>query len=205
MSSDAQKLSRVKLTVKAGLEHFRDRVVLVETDNRVTQAYINHFGSRSVFSNSIARDLWSMCYRAHIPLVAVCRLNKVNVRADCLSCWKHDHTDIRLEPKVFKMIDRRYGPHSVDLFATRNNWLLDRYVSWRPDPSAVAVYAFMFPLKGKNPYCFPPVACIPQLLREVLRQQVTVTVVALSWQAAWRPDLNWLLLEPPRWLPSHSI
>ena len=115
---------------------------------------------------------------------------------DCLSCWKHDHTDIRLEPKVFEIIDRRYGPHSVDLFATRDNRLLDRYVSWRPDTSAVAVDAFLFPLKGENLYCFPPVSCIPRLLREVLRQQVTVTLVARDWQAAWRPDLNRLLLKP---------
>ena len=49
------------------------------------------------------------------------------------------------------MIDRRYGPHLVDLFATRDNWLLNRYVSWRPDPSAVAVDTFMLPLKGENP------------------------------------------------------
>ena len=54
MSSDARELSGVKLTVKAGLEHFRNRVVLVETDNKVTQAYTNHLGSRSVFLNSIA-------------------------------------------------------------------------------------------------------------------------------------------------------
>ena len=44
MSSNARELSGVKLTVKADLEHFRNRVVLVETDNKVTQAYINHLG-----------------------------------------------------------------------------------------------------------------------------------------------------------------
>ena len=59
-----------------------------------------------------------MCYQAHILLVALHRPGKVNVRADRLYCWKHDHNDIRLNPKVFNMIDKRYGPHSVDLFAT---------------------------------------------------------------------------------------
>ena len=78
------------------------------------------------------------------------------------------------------MIDQRYGPHLVDLFATLDNRLLNRLVSWRPDPSAIAVDAFMFPLKGKNPYSFPPVTCISRLLREVLRQQVTITLVALD-------------------------
>ena len=56
MPSNAQELSGVKLTVKAGLEHFRNRVMLVETDNKVTQAYINHLGGRSLFFSSIARD-----------------------------------------------------------------------------------------------------------------------------------------------------
>ena len=180
-------------------------MVLVETDNKVTQAYINHLGGRSIFLNSIARDLWSMCYRAHILLVAVHRPGKVNVRADRLSRWKHDHTDIRLSKAAFEIVDRRYGPHSVDLFATRDNRLLPRYVSWHPDPSAVAVDAFLFPLKGENPYCFPPVTCIPRLLREVLRQQVTVTLIAPDWQAAWRPDLDRLLLDPPLRLPTDSI
>ena len=89
---------------------------------------------------------------------------KVNVRADRLSKWKHGHTDIRPEPKVFEMIACWYSPHSVDLFATRDNQLLDRYVTWRPDPLAVAINAFLFLLKGENPYCFPPVSCIPWLL-----------------------------------------
>jgi len=205
MSSNARELSGVKLTVKAGLEHFRNRVVLVETDNKVTQAYINHLGGRSLFLNSIARDIWSMCYQAQILLVAVHRPRKVNVRADRLSRWKKDHTDIRLKPAVFRQIDQRYGPHSVDLFATRDNALLNRFVSWRPDPSAIAVDAFMFPMKDENPYCFPPVLCIPRLLREVLRQQSTITLVAPDWQAVWRPDLNRMLIDPPLRLPTDCM
>ena len=101
------------------------------------------------------------------------------------------------------MIDRRYSPHSVDLFATQDNQLLDCYMSWRPDPLAVVVDAFMFPLKGEN--ALPPVACIPRLLWEVFCPQVTVALLAPNWQAAWRPDLNRLLLELPLRLPSYPI
>ena len=54
MSNNARELSNVKLTVKAGLDYFCNGVVLVETDNRVTQAYINHLGGSSLFLNSIA-------------------------------------------------------------------------------------------------------------------------------------------------------
>ena len=119
-----------------------------------------------------------MCYQARILLVAVHHLGKVNVRTNRLSRWKQDHTNIRLNPIVFHQIDQRYGPHSADLLATRNNTLLNRFVSCRPDLSAIAVDTFMFQMKGENPYCFPTVSCIPWPLREVLRQQATITLFA---------------------------
>ena len=62
----------MKLTVKAGLEHFRNQVVLIETHNNVDKAYINYLRGRFFFSSSIALDLWSMCYQAHILPVASC-------------------------------------------------------------------------------------------------------------------------------------
>ena len=83
----------------------------------------------------------------------------MNVRANRLSRWRKDRTDIRLAPKVFNLIDQRYGPRSVDLFVTRDDNLLDRFVSYRPDPSAIAVDAFMFLMKGEN-----PTASLPSLV-----------------------------------------
>ena len=43
--------------------------------------------------------------QAHILLIAVGRLGKMNVQAVCLSRWKHYDADIQIEPNVFKMID----------------------------------------------------------------------------------------------------
>ena len=205
MSSNARELSGVLLTVQAALSKLRGKQVLVETDNKATQAYINHLGGRSRFLNSIARKLWTMCYSNGILLTAVHRPGKVNQRADLLSRWKKDHTDIRLPPSSFQLIEQHFGPHSVDLFATRDNRLLPRFVSWRPDPESLATDAFMFPLKGENPYCFPPVACIPRLLREVLHQQATVSLVAPDWAAPWMPDLRRMLIAPPVRLPDNPV
>ena len=86
MSNNARELSGVKLRVKAALPSLRGQVVLVETDNKVTHAYIDHLGGRSLFFNSITRDPWSMCYQAQTLLIALHRPKKVNVRAtDCLA------------------------------------------------------------------------------------------------------------------------
>ena len=60
-------------------------------------------------------------------------------------------------------------------------------------------------MKNENPYCFPPVACIPRLLHEVLHQQATITLVAPDWAAPWMPDLRRLLIAPPFRLLSNPM
>ena len=152
MSSNGRELKAVLLSVKAASAQLSGTRVLVETDNKTTMAYINHMGGRSRFLHSMARELWLHCHKHSIWLQAVQRPGKVNIRADRLSRWKKDHTDVRLHPNSFQQVEQLFGPHSVDLFATRDNRLLPRFVSWKPDPEAVAVDAFHFQLKGENPY-----------------------------------------------------
>ena len=137
--------------------------MLLETNNKVTQVYTNHLGGQSLFLSSIAQNLWMMCYQAQILPVAVHHPGKVNVLADRLSCLKQDHTRIWLKPAVFHETNQWYSPHLVDLFATQDSALLDCLMSWWPDPSAIAINAFIFLMKCENPYCFPLVSCIPQL------------------------------------------
>ena len=101
MSGDARELFSVKLTVEAGCEHFCSKVVLVQTDNKITQVYINHLDGSSPLSSCNAHDLLSMCFQAQTLLVTVHHPSKVIVQVDRLSCWKHNHTTIRLNLKVF--------------------------------------------------------------------------------------------------------
>ena len=122
-------------------------------------------------ATTTAKLLWS---RRHRPGVE-------NRRADLLSRWKQDSTDLKLDPKYFRLAEQRWGRHTVDLFATRLNRQVGRFVSWRPDPEATAVDAFQFPLIGENPWCFPPEALIPRLLGQITRQRATVTLVAPQW------------------------
>ena len=62
MISETEELFGFNLTIKANLEHFRNRVVLVKTDDKVTHGYIDHLGARFVFLSGIAHDRSSMCY-----------------------------------------------------------------------------------------------------------------------------------------------
>ena len=82
MSSNAREPSGVPLTVQAAVPSLRSKQVLVETDNKTTQTYVNHLGGRSHFLDGIARRLWSMVYGNRIFLTALHRAGKVKQRAD---------------------------------------------------------------------------------------------------------------------------
>ena len=53
-----------------------------------------------------------------------------------------DRTDWKLNPEVFRRINRRLGPLTVDLFASHLTTQLSRFFGWRPDPEAEALNAF---------------------------------------------------------------
>ena len=163
-SSNWRELTAVALSLKSSASQMRQKVVLVETDNNTTKAYINHMGGRGVLLSSIAREIWHTAHRYGIHLIAVHRPGKLNERADRLSRWTRDSSDLKLDPAVFKAADRKWGPHTVDLFATRLNRQLSRYVSWKPDPKCTAVDGLRFSLSKENPWCFPPEALISSLL-----------------------------------------
>ena len=154
-SSNWRELTAVSLTLRAAAPRLQNQVLLIETDNLVTKAYINHLGGRKPVLSAIARDIWP---------IAVHRPGKLNQRADKLSRWKQDSTDLQLRPDLFKKADRRWGPHSIDLFANRLNRQTRRYCSWRPDPHSVASDGLLLPSTGENAWCYPPEALIQRLL-----------------------------------------
>ena len=136
-----------------------------------------------------------------ITLRAVHRSSVEHRRADLLSRWRQDSTDLKFHPRFFRQADRQWGRHTVDLLATCLNTQLARFVSWRPDPEAEAVDAFQFPLSGENPWCFPPEALIPRLLGLLTRQRATV---APQWPGKpWWPDLIRMMVDKPIKLPNH--
>ena len=204
MSSNSRELHAVLYSTMAAAPRLKNSVVLAETDNSTTMAYVNHLGGRSRFLSEVAHRLWRVTNQFGITLRAVHRPGVENRRADLLSRWKQDSTDLKLDPKYFRLAEQRWGRHTVDLFATRLNRQVGRFVSWRPDPEATAVDAFQFPLIGENPWCFPPEALIPRLLGQLTRQRATVTLVAPQWPGKpWWPDLIRMMVDKPIKLPNH--
>ena len=65
-------------------------------------------------------------------------------------------TEWKLNTKLFDCIVTLWGTVSVDLFTSRLNYQLKPFVSWRPDPEAMAIDAFSLDWREKIFYAFPP-------------------------------------------------
>jgi hypothetical protein len=96
----------------------------------------------------------------------------------------------------------RLGPLEVDLFASRLTHQLRTYVSWRPDPMAMAMDAFTLDWAELRAYANPPWNLIGRVLTQTRRQQEELVLVAPVWKAqGWYPVLLEMLVKVPLVIP----
>ena len=66
----------------------------------------------------------------------------------------------KLHYNAFMLIQKVLGLCQIDLFASWLNHQLQKYVTWKPDPFAVATDVFQLSWKDRLEYAFPPFALI---------------------------------------------
>ena len=197
-SSNKRELHTTVLVVMALRRELQGSVVEIRTDNLTTMAYINHQGGRDPALTALVRPLWDWALRTRTTLCATYIPGKKNDRADKLSRRRRDRTDWMLHRSLFQRLSRQCGPFTLDLFATRLNAQVARYVSRFPDPGSVSVDAFRQDLRKERAYANPPFNLITRLLAMVKRQRARLTVVLPAWEAQpWWPLLAEMLVAPP--------
>ena len=138
---------------------FKDRRsihVLLKMDNTSAVAYINKMGGTvSPALNKLNKEFWLWCMERDISVQAQHLAGKLNCTADEESRVMKDRSDWMLCPSVFRQINRILGPLEVDLFASRLSAQLPMYVSWKPDPEALATDAFTVNWKTWKAYANP--------------------------------------------------
>ena len=81
------------------------------------------------------------------------------MRADKESRVMTDPSDWKLNPAFLKILVQKWGPLEVDLFASRVTFQLPHFVSWKPDPQAIATDGFLMNWRDFRGYAFPPLIC----------------------------------------------
>ncbi|XP_057365008.1 uncharacterized protein LOC130685703 [Daphnia carinata] len=181
--------------------------IRVFLDNSTAVAYINHCGgSRSQALTNVSAQLTTWCENRGISLEAVHVAGKLNIIADEESRAGPDAGDWKLDPRVFKCIQELW-PSVVDAFATPWNAQLPSFISWHPQPGAMATNAFSVNWKGLLAYCFPPFALIFKCLGKIRREKSVVVFFCPVWIGQpWFPLLLELSCDVPRLLaPSQTL
>lgn len=174
-------------------------------DNLVVTHVAASGTSRSPELMSETRLLFADLDSLHVTTTESWLSSTDNARADQLSRLRDEGPLLRAS--VADSLLARFGPHTVDRFASSDNALLPRFNSARPTPLGSGVDAFAQVDWGVGrSWCHPPWHLLPRLALFLRQTGAAATVVAPDWPGrAWYQSLRELastqLRLPPRRAP----
>ena len=139
-------------------------------------------GTRSPELLKVAKEIWDCLLANGIVVTAEYLPSSLNIQADWQSRNHRESSDWKLNPKIFSQIVKIRGIPQIDLFATRLNHPLPKYMSWHPDPSSCAVDSLQHSWKNLYGYAFPPFFLIGKVLGKVRKEQSLLLIVTPAWQ-----------------------
>ena len=91
------------------------------------------------------------------------------------------------------------------MFASRINFQFKPYVSWQPDPEALAIDAFSLDWSTMFSFCFPPFSIILKVLQKLREEEGEMCLIVPFWKTQpFFPMLGRLLIENPVILPDRK-
>ena len=164
-------------------------------------------GTRSQDLLNITKDLWQYSLLNGITLTAEHLPGVLNTTADWESRVFTDRSNWKLQTAMFDHIEKIFGEVQVDLFAERINAQKPKYVSWKPDPGAMAMDAFSLNWSQISAYAFPPFCLIGRCLAKIRKDQATVVIIAPVWpgQPWYATLLGMVICQPFLLPPGHDV
>ena len=174
--------------------HIKGKHVKINSDNSTAVCYLNAMGgTKSPSCNKLVQGIWTWCMQNKVWLTASHLPGALNVEAGQQSRQFNERTEWHLREMSSKKFPNSGGTPDIDLFASRLNSQLPKYVSWKPDPGATHVDAFSFTWTGMFSYLFPPFCLIARCLKKLESDRALALMVVPLWPTqAWWPQ------------PSHS-
>lgn len=165
----------------------RGRHIRFMGDNLVVTHVSNSLSSRSPVLMSETRALHDALDLLDATSVDYWLSTTENAAADRLS-RDSDSGDWMLNGSAFSDLDRRWGPHTVDRFATEANKHLPRFNSAWAQPSTEGVDAFaQSNWRGETNWCNPPWALLPRARRPRCWRRTGRRSPGISACQKWRP------------------
>ena len=199
------------LAVLFGLKCFASEVsnisIQLNIDNTSVVSVLKNMGtSHNKKLNKICKTIWCWCMERRIWIYPVYVSSDKNL-ADKPSRKLYAQGEWMLAKEHFQKIETHFGVHfTIDLFASRINKQLSQYVSFKPDPNAIACDAFTLNWSDHMFYCFPPFSCISRCLQKIQEDKATGVIVAPKWptQPFYSKLMKMLVTKPLILIANHK-
>jgi hypothetical protein len=200
--SNYRELMAVHMAILSFKDMLKHKVVQVLSDNITTVAYLNHLGGHCIELSNLAQAIWCTTNSLNITLKAKFLAGNQNYHADRLSRLA-SHYEWMLDPDLFHIINRMWGPFSIDRFASFLTKQIPRYNSQFCDPLSVGVDALAQKDWGtENNFVNAPFRLIPQILTKIQAHQAEATIIAPWWPSQpWFNKLLSMTIATPLHIP----
>ena len=181
-NSTFRELKAVLYVLQSYAEKLANQSVKIFVDNQGASRILK-IGSPKPHLQKVLLEVLKL--RFGISIEAQWLPREENLRADLLSRFI-DKDDWRLNPRVFSMIDKKWGPHSIaiDRFSSHLNNQVPKFNSKFFSPGCFGVDALAQNWSTDNNWLCPPVHLIPASLRKLASHKAVGTLVVPEWPLA---------------------
>ena len=133
-----------------------------------------------MLSNNVTTEIWEFCIKRGVYISAAHILGKENIIADLASREFQDFHEWILSLEVFKYLAELFQVSDIDMFASRLNKQLPKYVSWMPDPESYIIDCMSTSWENTYIYVFPPFSMIwPTINKMENKEEKTLIIVPM--------------------------
>ncbi len=172
------------LTLQCVASNYKNCHVRMMLDNTTAVTCLNKFGSTKIDLLRLTQEIYEWAKFRGLFLSAAYIPGVQKVLADRESRTHNTDIEWRLKKKWFRYICEELGCPEIDLFASRINHQLEKYVSWRPDPRAIWIDAFSMSWKNVYGYAFPPFSLLHKFFQKLEQDRGVILLVYPHWPTA---------------------
>ena len=140
--------------------------------------------------HQLAFQIFSYCLSNNIDLHIQWIPRELNVEADSISKIQ-DCDDWQLSHEFYELLEAKWGPHTLDCFASFYNAKTPRFYSRFWNPGTSGVDAFFQPWEGQNCLVVPPVSIVSKVLNFMSNFDIHATLVVPAWSSSSFWPLLW--------------
>ena len=172
----------IELGLKSLCKNVSNCHIRIRTDSSTAMTYVNKKGGLTSYKcDKVSQNIWAWAIRRKCHLTAV-HVQGIFNPADPISRNQNNSSEWEINDNIFLSIIQHFNVQpTIDLFASRLNFKIERYVSFQADPGSILTNALMHDFHKEFCYAFPPINLISRFLRKVELDNLEGLIIVPCW------------------------